>query len=173
MRFSGVKRPTKRVFFEKFWNNFSGAFPELPGGLDDVFSCFSTWRSLDYPGMILDRFWKLHFFMKILKKTLNERSNPCTFTPSKSIELRFWLKIHGFFLHEGGRQNTARPNERLDFSDSTFWGPKIFKMSLKVKLVSTQTWCPAKLWRRCIPKIRLDVFYRLINSDFDLFFKIP
>ena len=48
--------------------NFSGAFPELPGGLDKVFSCFSmTWRSLDYPGMILDRFWELHFFMKILK----------------------------------------------------------------------------------------------------------
>ena len=45
------------------------------------------------------------------------------------MELRFWVKIHGFFLHEGGRKNTTRPNDFIDFSNSTFRGAKISKMS--------------------------------------------
>ena len=89
MRFSGVKRLTKRVSFEKIWNNFSEAFPELPGGLDDVLWCIlMPWTSGDHPWMIPDWSWKLlFFFMKIsLKVTPSKKILSPAFTHLESID---------------------------------------------------------------------------------------
>ena len=98
----GPKSRLERCFLMIFF----GFFPEAPGTFPredlEIFESFlMPWSSGKLPGMILDEFGELHFFMKILKKMVPKISTELqAFRHAHSIDLRFetWNQHHNNIL---------------------------------------------------------------------------
>ena len=123
--FWGQTAHQKGVFWRILWI-FSGAFPELPSDLDGWFWCFlMSWRSLDHPRMILDRFGIGHFSITFSSKFWPKKSmKGGAFTHPEWIDLRVCGVIpnqNNVFKHE--KNIPAQTNGWISRSFN-FWGSK-------------------------------------------------